>query len=339
MRKQEHSSEAWKKMVLRSMPAPAWLDQEAPHIDIAISSRVRYARNVSGYRFPTTAQPDELKSVQKKIVDAAKTIDPPLDIHKRLTEAERDFLLGCRLISPDFQYRDQHRTLLLDKPRILSLMVNEEDHIRLQSLTAGYSIDTAEAVAQTTLRALAEKISYVRHEDWGWLASSPVNSGEARRRSALFHLIGLAHTKRLGNVLNALAAWGLTARGLYGESSRAVGAFFQVSMTRGQMAEFRGACEYLIGEERISRREISRSELRERTDQAVEFAIASKEISMADALRVLAWVRWARTAGLDHWDGSPREVDHWISTMEVHGTQDAKTAARHRAIFLRERLE
>lgn len=337
MRRDEHGSEAWKKMVLRSMPAPAWLDQDAPHIDIVISSRLRYARNLSGHRFPTIAGPEELKKVQAEVNRAAKSVG--LILQSKLTEAERDFLLGCRLISPDYHYRDQHRSLLLDQPRILSLMVNEEDHLRLQALTAGYSIDSAESVAQHTLAPLGEQLHFVRHPERGWLASSPVNSGDARRRSVLFHLIGLAHTKRLGSVLGALAAWGLTARGLYGESSRAVGAFFQVSMTHGNMPEFRGACDYLIGEERISRREINRAELQERTEQAADFAIASKEITMADALRVLAWVRWARTAGIDRWDGSPREVDHWISTMEVHGTQDAKTAARHRAIFLRERLE
>ena len=140
-------------------------------------------------------------------------------------------------------------------------------------------------------------------------------------------------------VLKALAAWDLTARGLFGESSRAVGAFFQVSAIRGGLPEFMGACDYLITEERKARREVTRLILEERTRAAVEFAVSSNEISLADALRVLAWIRWAATAGVGVAPASYRDVDLWVSTMEVHGTQDSKTAARHRAVFVRERVE
>lgn len=333
----EPNSESWKKMVLRSMPSPAWLGADAPDGDIVISSRVRYARNVCGFRFPCHASPDDLRMVQSLL--KASVAGLGLEVFPRLTEAERDFLLGSRLVSPEFNHRDPGRSLYLDTTRAVSIMVNEEDHLRLQALTAGWSIRNAHQDADSALAHIAERVSLMWHEKFGYLTASPFNSGEARRRSALFHLIGLAHTKRLPAVLKALAAWDLTARGLFGESSRAVGAFFQVSAIRGGLPEFMGACEYLITEERNARREVSEDTLQDRTSRAIKFAVSSNEISLADALRVLAWIRWAATVGVGIAPVSYRDVDLWVSTMEVHGTQDPKIAARHRAVFVRERVE
>ena len=324
-------------MVLRSMPAPAWLGADAPDGDIVVSSRVRYARNIVGHRFPHHASPDDLRAVQSLVKSASTGLG--LEVLLRVTEAERDFLLGSRLVSPEFRHRDPGRSLLLDKARSVSVMVNEEDHLRLQALTAGWSVKSAQLVVDQVLAHIGDRVSYMWDEKYGYLTASPYNAGEARRRSALFHLMGLAHTKRLPAVLKALAAWRLTARGLFGESSRAVGAFFQVSSTDGGLPEFMGACEYLIAEERKARREVTRLHLEDKTKQAVDFAVASAEISLADALRVLAWVRWSASAGVKGAPDSYRDVDLWVSTMEVHGTQDPKTAARHRAVFVRERIE
>lgn len=335
--RQEAHSESWKKMVLRSMPSPAWLAADAPDGDVVVSSRVRYARNVVGFCYPHHASVEDLKALQALV--KTSTTGLGLETFPRLTEAERDFLLGCRLVSPDFDHREPGRSLHLDQARAVSLMVNEEDHLRLQALTAGWSIQNAHAAVDPVLDHLADRLPFMHHERFGFLTASPYNAGSARRRSALFHLIGLAHMKRLPAVLNALAAWDLTARGLFGESSRAIGAFFQVSAIRGGLPEFMGACEYLLTEERKARREVTRLKLEERTKAAVKFAVESFEISLADALRVLAWVRWAASAGVGDIPVSSRDVDLWVSTMEVHGTQDPKTAARHRAVFLRERVE
>ncbi len=335
----EPESEAWRKMVLRSMQPPAWLGCDAPEGDVVISSRCRYARNLCGYRFPHHASTDELFAVQRAVSRAVARPELRMEAMKRLTEAERDFLLGSRLISPEFPHRKSGRMVLLDPSRTVSVMVNEEDHLRVQALTAGWSIRNAEAAADRLMSILGQELRFMRGEGLGYLTASPSNVGEARRWSALFHLIGLAHTRRLTGVLKAMAERGLTARGLFGESSRAVGAFFQVSATSGGLPEFVGACEYLIAQERQARQETSRFQLMDLAYTAADFAVGQNSISLADALRVLGWVRWAVASGQKGLGGDYRDVDHWISTMEVHGTQDERVAARHRATFLRERIE
>lgn len=339
MRGEQSGAEAWRKMVLRSMPWPAWLGPDAPQGDVVISSRFRSARNVAGHRFPGRASGSELRDIQTQLIEACSALTPKLDVKKTMSDAERDYLLGSRLISPEYEWTSPTSSLLLDHERMVSIMINEEDHMRLQALTPGLSIQEAEDVGLGMLEQLDSRIDFARDDEFGWLTSSPANAGSGRRRSALFHLIALAHTKRLATVVKALTDMGFFVRGLYGESSRAIGAFFQVSSIEGSLPEFRGACEYLIKEERRARREIPRAEIRSRISQARDFALASREISMADALRILAWVRWAAQAGVAYDNQPHRMIDVWTATLELLGTTDAKQAARHRADFLRTRLE
>lgn len=326
-------------MVLRSMPPPAWLAVDAPHGDVVLSSRARVMRNLKGHRFPHHAAEAELREILEEVASAAEQTGEGFAIQRYATQAERDYLVGSRLASHDFRWNEPGRALLLDGERSRCVMVNEEDHLRLQCLTPGWSIDAADARVRTTLKGLAGGLEFARTPAFGYLSASPFNAGEGRRLSAMFHLIGLAQGKRLPSVLKALGARGLAARGLFGESSRAVGAFVQVSISSGTQVEFVGACEYLLREEREARSAIGRAVLEERARKAAEFAIGSRAIGLADALRVLGWVRWAASAGIEGFPPTPREVDRWLTTLEVRGSSDSEVAARDRAAFLRNRVE
>lgn len=337
LRQAQKDSEAWKRMVLRSMRQPAWLNEDAPHVDVVLSSRTRVMRNLRGHSFPSKADTPELQEVMRKILRASKEADLALEVYKGLTNAERDYLVGCRLVSPDFEWTLPGRALLVDDDRSVSLMVNEEDHLRVQALSAGWSVDSTEALARACLDSLESRLNFAYTSDYGYLSASPFNSGLGRRQSAMFHLIGLANAKRLPSVMKALTAKGIAVRGLFGESSRAIGAFVQVSVLGGTRSEFIGACEYLMREEREARRGIERQTLADRASQARDFAIGSRTITLADALRVLAWIRWAGTALIDGFC-SPRSVDASLTTLEIRGTVLEEVAARDRADSLRAAL-
>lgn len=328
------SSGSWAKMVLQSTASAAWLTADAPHSDVVLSSRVRIMRNLAGYRFPHRASRDELSNVQKRVLAAAPS---RLHAYKNLAPGEREHLIGSRLVSTDFLFDAPGRAVLLDDERTLSIMVNEEDHVRLQGLTGGWSAETADSIASACLKDL--DLAWAWSPRFGYLAASPFNAGEGRRMSSMFHLIGLAHSKRLPNVLKALNLKGLASRGLFGESSRAVGAFLQVSITDGRRSDFLGACEYLMNEERAARRDAGRAELAERARQAMDFAIGSPIISAADSFRVLGWARWAAVAGLDFAAFHPRDVDSWLTTIELKGGLGDDRSSRARASFLRSCLE
>ncbi len=317
------------------MPKPAWLSGDAPHLDVVLSSRTRVMRNLRGHLFPHKASSEELLSVMHQILDAADRTGLQLETFKALTNAERDYLVGCRLVSPDFEWTLPGRALLVDPDRSLSLMVNEEDHLRIQALTAGWSIDSADALASNCHDKLQDELQFAWSPSFGFLATSPYNLGEGRRQSAMFHLIGLAQGKRLPSVMKALNSRGIAVRGLFGEASRAIGAFVQVSVLGGTRSDFVGACEYLITEERQARGAISRDELEQRANHARDFALGSRNLALADALRVLAWIRWAASAEIPGYSFSPREADSALTTLEIRTTLHEDQAAKQRAELLR----
>lgn len=335
-------AETWRRLVLQSMPLPAWLAEDGPERDVVLSSRVRVMRNLRGLRFPHHAPVEELESVQVQVVGALRggTENGIGDFRAMsgLSPAEREYLVNCRLVSPDFEWQSPGRSLLLDKDRAVSVMVNEEDHVRLQAIAPGWAVERAEELAKGTLARIAASLEFAQSERFGYLAASPYNSGTGTRRSAMFHLIGLAHAKRLPQVLAALSDRGLIARGLFGEASRAVGAFVQVSITSGPREGFAGAGAYLLEHERQAREGTSRDTLGAKLEESLRFVQTARGVSLGEALRVLGWVRWAAAVRLSGIKEDPREIDSWLTTMELRTTSDPSRASRQRSDFLRERL-
>jgi protein arginine kinase len=189
------------------------------------------------------------------------------------------------------------------------------------------------------LRALGKSLEFAFSPDFGFLAASPFNTGKGHRLSAMFHLIGLAQSKRLPAVLKALASQGIVARGLFGESSRAIGAFVQVSIVSGSLVDFTGAIEYLLTEERGARSNLPRPMLIQRVMQVRDFALSSRTLSLSDALRVFAFARWAAYAEIDGFGFHPREIDDQLTHLELHAAGEEEKAARLRAEYVRGVLE
>lgn len=322
-------------MALQAQPPPAWLREAGPAGDIVLSTRRRVMRNLRGHRFPHAADQAELLQIQSQILSSPHGMEP----HRTLTNAERDYLVGCRLISPEFAWTDFGRSLLLDEARTVSVMVNEEDHLRFQGLVAGWAPEAVAESVQKCVDRIGASLPYAWMSDWGYLAASPANSGDGIRHSAMFHLIGLAQSRRLPPVIHALADKGMVVRGLFGESSRAVGAFIQVSILRNVESAFIGACEYLIEEERAARRELESTQIREQIQRAREFAIGNRSLSLADAVRILAWIRWATELQEPGFPAHIRAVDRCLTRLEIQPTLGEVIAGRQRADRLRALLE
>jgi len=320
------------------LPTPAWLSPDAPSGDVVLSSRCRYLRNLAGHKFPTSATQVEMDAVLKDILHASNKAHLDLRVFTSASPVEREHFIACRLASHSFSIDKPGRALLLNGEGSLSVMVNEEDHLRLQALTPGWSISDASRIADTTLRKLEKHLQFAWSPQFGYLAASPFNAGEGRRLSSMFHLIGLAQSRRLPTVLRALSGRGLVARGLFGEASRAIGAFMQVSATSGPVEEFTGACEYLLTEERAARRTLGRSVLEEKASQAREFLYSSTSLALADALRVIAWARWASSIGWHGFQIAPRQVDTLLTSLELRTHTKEEHAAQRRAELLKQAL-
>ena len=214
-----------------------WLDASGDHADIVLSTRVRLARNVQGHAFGPRARVNDREAVLEQI-RGAKTRVPQLGGATvvnlpALDTRSRKILLERRLISRellgDVQGPARGTAVVLSGRQPLSIMVNEEDHLRLQSLVAGLRLHEAWSLVDRLDEELGEQVPYAFHHEFGFLTSCPTNVGTGVRASVLMHLPGLVLTKEIAKVLQGITQVGLTFRGLYGEGSEVVGNFFQVS--------------------------------------------------------------------------------------------------------------
>ena len=214
-----------------------WLDASGDHAEIVLSTRVRLARNLQGHAFGPRARVNDREAVLDQIRTAKSQVDllrgctvvnlPSLDTRSRRILLERRLI--SRELMGDGSGPARGTAVLLSGRQPLSVMVNEEDHLRLQSLVAGLRLQEAWSLVDRLDEDLGQRIPYAFHHEFGFLTSCPTNVGTGVRASVLMHLPGLVLTKEIGKVLQGLTQVGLTFRGLYGEGSEVVGNFFQVS--------------------------------------------------------------------------------------------------------------
>ena len=215
-----------------------WLDASGPHADIVLSTRIRLARNLQGHAFGSRAREGEREGILAEVTDAARA-QPRLrngtsvDL-AAVSTLTRQVLLERHLISREMAGENAAGSrpgagLIVAVDESVSLMVNEEDHIRLQGLLSGLRLQEAYHLVERLDEDLGGGLAFAYHPEFGYLTSCPTNVGTGLRASILIHLPGLVLTKEIGKVLQGINQVGLTYRGLYGEGSEVVGNFFQIS--------------------------------------------------------------------------------------------------------------
>ena len=216
----------------------SWLEASGDHADIVLSTRVRLARNLQGHAFGPRARVNDRESVLRRFkASSGRSESLGHGTFLELSEVEnrtRRILLERRLVTRELvgdEERGPHggAAVLLAPSDPLSVMVNEEDHLRIQSLVSGLRIQEAWSMVDRVDEELGQELPYAFHTEFGFLTSCPTNVGTGVRASVFMHLPGLVLTKEIGKVLQGLSQVGLTFRGLYGEGSEVVGNFFQVS--------------------------------------------------------------------------------------------------------------
>ena len=215
-----------------------WLDASGDHADVVLSTRVRLARNLQGHAFGPRARVNDREAVLGQIRQHADRIEslagaevlhmPALDARSRRILLERR--LASRELVGDGETDPARGTaVVVSGAAPLNVMVNEEDHLRLQALVSGLRVREAWSLVDRLDEEMGRELAYAFHHEFGFLTSCPTNVGTGLRASVLVHLPGLVLTKEISKVLHALGQVGLTFRGLYGEGSEVVGNFFQIS--------------------------------------------------------------------------------------------------------------
>ncbi|HEX2718933.1 MAG TPA: protein arginine kinase [Gemmatimonadaceae bacterium] len=215
----------------------SWLDASGSHSDIVLSTRIRLARNVDGYAFTSRAREGErlrvLAQVREAAGVAASLAGAFLFRLDELTVQDRLLLHERHLVSKELAGLDANQPVRPGSAVFLGdglgVMINEEDHLRLQSIQSGFALQEAWERASRLDQELGSRVPYAFHGEFGFLTACPTNTGTGMRASVLIHLPGLVLTKEIQRVLTGLQQMGLTYRGLYGEGSEVVGNFFQIS--------------------------------------------------------------------------------------------------------------
>ncbi|BAF58463.1 MAG: protein arginine kinase [Pelotomaculum sp.] len=285
-----------------------WMDADGPESEIIISSRVRVARNLAGIPFPHLLNKENSEKVIHAVRLAisnkeASELLGGLELSSlgELSPLERQILVDKHLISPDLLNDFQRKAVVLREDEVVSIMVNEEDHLRIQCILPGLQLKEAWDVVNRVDDGLEKTLDYAFSEKVGYLTSCPTNVGTGMRASVMIHLPGLKLAKQLAGVLNAINKLGLTVRGLYGEGTEALGDLFQISnqITLGQSEEeiinnLISIARQILAQEQAARRNLykdRREVIEDRVFRAFGALKYARILSSEEAMRLFSDLR------------------------------------------------
>lgn len=285
-----------------------------------ISSRVRLARNIKQYRFPHTASTEERDAVFTRLCQVIRT-EPcfehtelfPLDT---LSPLERKMLEEQNIISHTSTLCNPHhspgqamsRLVILQKTTKTSILVNEEDHLRIQACLPGFQIQEAWKRASRLENSLEQQLDFAYSEHYGYLTTCPRNTGLGMRASVMLFLPGLIMLKRIKPLIESCISKGFTLRGRYGEGSESQGYVLQLSLQRPQernasriLDDLQRACQHIIIQEKRARRFLRNHEaqsLQQQFKQTTHTVITTQDLDVATSMHIVAMYRLGIALGL-----------------------------------------
>jgi len=287
-----------------------WVKGGASEDPIVISSRVRLARNLKDIPFPGTVSASQGSSVISRTEELLKQKSPgQYDLYQmaNLSQVERLALVEEHLISPDLANKPEG-AVAISRDGSTSIMLNEEDHLRIQALLPGFALEEAWQTADRCDDLLETELDFAFHEDYGYLTACPTNVGTGMRASVMVHLPALVETRQIGRLLVAIGQFGLMARGLYGEGTEAKGSIFQISnqVTCGISEEesvrnLRAVAEQIVGHEQTHLEKMvvaQRSKVEDRVYRALGLLTSARLLDSNEAMFLLSELRLGVSAGL-----------------------------------------
>lgn len=285
----------------------SWMSQEGPDSDIVLSSRIRLARNIVDYEFPTVFSNEEAQQIvnifeQHFSQQSCRSLGRfELLKMNELQPIEKRVLVEKHLISPHLAEDCPFGACLLSENEEVSIMINEEDHIRIQCLFPGFQLTEALEMANELDDWIEWYVNYAFDEKRGYLTSCPTNVGTGLRASVMMHLPALILTQQMNRIIPAINQLGLVVRGTYGEGSEALGNIFQISnqITLGKSEEdivedLKSVVQQLIAQERMAREALVKTlniQLEDRVFRSYGILANSRVIESKEAAQCLSDVR------------------------------------------------
>lgn len=325
---------------------------QAPEQDVAISCRVRLARNYRDLPFSVKQTRENADEVIARAREAMEVLGGE-DVYRliRISDLEDDnrrALVEHYLISYDLLKFASRSAAMISSGETVSIMLNEEDHLRIQGLLPGIQLERAAELAFQADDALGEKHDYAFDPQWGYLTSCPTNAGTAMRASVMLHLPALSAAGQIGAMMQAVGKLGLTVRGLYGEGSEARGNLYQLSnqVTLGRSEEdvirsLIAATEQMAGHERAVRENMEKQDMLSLQDQLLRSwgeATNARLMSVNELMKRYSDIRYAASMGYVH--APLRGIDKLMMDLQPGslGVREGKLIGEREGEILRARL-
>lgn len=327
--------------------------------NVVISTRVRLARNLKDYPFPCRLNVQGREKVIDKVKDALKNSNSPIADEfafikmSELSPQQSVSLVEKRLVSPEFISDTDGRALMLSKDESLSIMINEEDHIRLQVITEGLSLEEAYDTADRLDTLLDENLDFAFDKKLGYLTQCPTNLGTGMRASVMLHLPALEKSRAISRIAGNLSKLGLTIRGAHGEGTEPKGALYQLSnqvtlgiSEKAAIENLKNITQQLITQENQARERLCGSiEIQDAVSRSLGVLRSALVITHDEALQLLSNVRLGIASGqIDNI--STQTIDKLMlevepATLTVNSKQNLSANERdvERAKLLRQALK
>ncbi len=317
------------------------------------------ARNLDKFPFPHWGNPQQ----GEKVLAAIEETIPKVDYLKNTTvfkladlgSVDKQFLVERHLMSLEHAQKTNHKALVIDDDEILSIMINEEDHIRIQVMQSGFNLFEAWNIINKIDDGLSKELPFAFSSDWGYLTACPTNTGTGMRGSVMLHLPALVMTRQIDRVLAAIAKLSFATRGLYGEGTQAAGNFFQISnqVALGHSEEdvlenINGIIRQIIEQENQAREAIlakNKEVLEDRINRSLGILKSAHIISSQETIELLSMGRLGNDLGMLKELDRRRINELFIITQPAHLQKiESKklTAAERdvkRAEIIREKLK
>ena len=335
-----------------------WLRGSGPESDIVMSSRIRLARNLAEFPFISKANEEDRAQIERTLRERVLKIQESGELSyvnvADLEIIDRQFLVERQLISREHADSSGARGVAIDRREQVSLMINEEDHLRIQVMHSGLNLQSAWEQINRIDDLIEEQVTYAYHDSLGYLTACPTNVGTGVRVSVMLHLPALVLTRQIEKVFRSLQKISLAVRGLYGEGSQAMGDFYQISnqITLGRsepelVEQVGDVVPVLIEYERRAREFLireSQQNIHDQVSRAYGILRNAQTISSEETMHLLSKVRMGVNLGLIEDLEIPALNELFIQTQPAHLQKlrgvELDTADRNieRARYLRRHL-
>ena len=331
-----------------------WYLSNSPMDDIAVSSRIRLARNLSNLPFPSRMTKEQRIELNNKVKKAICESDTPfakslkyIDM-RDVPETQKYAMVERHIISPEFASKNEECGIILSEDESISIMIGEEDHLRIQVILGGLQLQEAYDIAEKIDTLLYDSLHFAFDSKLGFLTECPTNLGTGLRASVMLHLLALESNGEINSLSESVGKIGFTVRGMYGEGSKSSASLYQVSnqitlgiSEKNALDNLKIITTQLIDKERLQRQNFNRLKIEDICYRALGTLQNCRILSSEEMMNLLSKIKLGKSMGIINIESSPIRLlieAQPFMLMQKYGVCEPDERDIFRAEMIREML-